>query len=229
MREGPLPQVSWIPFLTRKVASCPDPSPSPSLRPCAPAGLCGVGLKERRLPHRPLFLSSPPRCPEAWPSCPPQGGNASCGRCYTGGSPCSSAGERSGLGGGGGNSPQREGRAGLAGGGRASGSVHDQARGSYPEQRVHLKNQRQVNPTPADEARIAREQALMASAWRASPEGLVPSLGFQPAHPRGVSRAPSACAGSSMASPGHPTRAWTSRLRLGSPCALPPRVWCCCG
>ena len=56
----------------------------------------------------------------------------------------------------------------------------------YPEQRVHLKNQRQVNPTPADEARIAREQALMASAWRAWPEGLVPSLGFQQPTPGGL-------------------------------------------
>jgi murein DD-endopeptidase MepM/ murein hydrolase activator NlpD len=48
----------------------------------------------------------------------------------------------------------------------------------YPEQRVHLENKRQVNPLPEDEARIAREQALMAPAWKAWPEGLVPTLSF---------------------------------------------------
>jgi murein DD-endopeptidase MepM/ murein hydrolase activator NlpD len=47
-----------------------------------------------------------------------------------------------------------------------------------PEQRVHLENKRQVNPLPEDEARIAREQALMAPAWKAWPEGLVPTLSF---------------------------------------------------
>ena len=49
----------------------------------------------------------------------------------------------------------------------------------YPEQRLHLKNQRQVNPSPEDLARIAREQALMAPAWKAWPEGLIPSLSFR--------------------------------------------------
>lgn len=49
----------------------------------------------------------------------------------------------------------------------------------YPEQRLHLENQRQVNPTPEDEARIAREQALMTPAWTAWPEGLVPTLRFR--------------------------------------------------
>ena len=48
----------------------------------------------------------------------------------------------------------------------------------YPEQRIHLKDQRQVTPDPEDEARIAREQALMAPAWKAWPEGFVPSLRF---------------------------------------------------
>ncbi len=48
----------------------------------------------------------------------------------------------------------------------------------YPMQRLHLENQRQVNPTPEDEARIAREQALMAPAWTAWPDGLVPALTF---------------------------------------------------
>jgi murein DD-endopeptidase MepM/ murein hydrolase activator NlpD len=49
----------------------------------------------------------------------------------------------------------------------------------YPEQRVHLENPRQVNPNPEDEARIAKEQALMAPAWKAWPEGLVPTLNFR--------------------------------------------------
>jgi len=49
----------------------------------------------------------------------------------------------------------------------------------YPEQRVHLENRRQVNPNAEDAARIAREQALMAPAWRAWPEGLVPTLAFR--------------------------------------------------
>lgn len=49
----------------------------------------------------------------------------------------------------------------------------------YPEQRVKLKNQRQVMPAPEDEARIAKEQVLMAPAWRVWPAAMVPSLAFQ--------------------------------------------------
>lgn len=49
----------------------------------------------------------------------------------------------------------------------------------YPEQRIRLKDQRQVTPNAEDEARIAREQALMAPAWKAWPEGLAPTLRFQ--------------------------------------------------
>ncbi|WP_257306814.1 peptidoglycan DD-metalloendopeptidase family protein [Geothrix campi] len=49
----------------------------------------------------------------------------------------------------------------------------------YPEQRITLKDQRKVTPNAEDEARIAREQALMAPAWKAWPEGLIPTLGFQ--------------------------------------------------
>jgi len=49
----------------------------------------------------------------------------------------------------------------------------------YPEQRLHLENQRQVNPTPEDEARITREQILMGPAWKAWPEGFHPTLGFR--------------------------------------------------
>ena len=49
----------------------------------------------------------------------------------------------------------------------------------YPEQRLRLENKRQVNPNAEDETRIAREQALMAPAWKAWPEGLVPSLTFR--------------------------------------------------
>lgn len=56
----------------------------------------------------------------------------------------------------------------------------------YPEQRVHLDNQRLVTPNPEDEARIAREQALMAPAWKAWPEGLVPNLTFRQPTPGGL-------------------------------------------
>jgi biotin carboxyl carrier protein len=56
----------------------------------------------------------------------------------------------------------------------------------YPEQRIHLKDQRLVTPNAEDEARIAREQALMAPAWKARPEGLVPSLRFHQPTPGGL-------------------------------------------
>jgi len=56
----------------------------------------------------------------------------------------------------------------------------------YPEQRIHLKDPRQVTPNAEDEARIAREQALMAPAWKAWPEGLVPTLRFQQPTPGGL-------------------------------------------
>jgi murein DD-endopeptidase MepM/ murein hydrolase activator NlpD len=49
----------------------------------------------------------------------------------------------------------------------------------YPEQRIRLKDQRQVTPSQEDAARIAKEQALMAPAWKAWPEGFVPSLRFR--------------------------------------------------
>ncbi|MFN7959102.1 MAG: peptidoglycan DD-metalloendopeptidase family protein [Holophagaceae bacterium] len=49
----------------------------------------------------------------------------------------------------------------------------------YPEQRVTLKDQRKVTPNAEDEARIAKEQALMAPAWKAWPEALVPALSFR--------------------------------------------------
>jgi len=49
----------------------------------------------------------------------------------------------------------------------------------YPEQRVQLKNQRMVNPTADDEARIAKEMTLTAPAWQARPEQLTPSLSFR--------------------------------------------------
>lgn len=56
----------------------------------------------------------------------------------------------------------------------------------YPEQRLHLGNQRLVTPDPEDEVRIAREQTIMAPAWRAWPEGLVPSLRFRQPTPGGL-------------------------------------------
>ena len=49
----------------------------------------------------------------------------------------------------------------------------------YPEQRLRLENQRQVTPNAEDEARIAKEQALLAPAWKAWPEELTPSLTFR--------------------------------------------------
>lgn len=49
----------------------------------------------------------------------------------------------------------------------------------YPEQRVQLKDTRKVTPNAEDEARIAKEQALIGPAWKARPEGSVPSLAFQ--------------------------------------------------
>ncbi|GLH73702.1 peptidase M23 [Geothrix limicola] len=48
----------------------------------------------------------------------------------------------------------------------------------YPEQRVQLKNQRQVTPNAEDEARIEKEQLLIGPAWKAWPEGFAPSLHF---------------------------------------------------
>jgi murein DD-endopeptidase MepM/ murein hydrolase activator NlpD len=51
----------------------------------------------------------------------------------------------------------------------------------YPEQRVRLKNQRQVTPIAEDEARIAEEQLLIAPAWKAWPESFTPTLRFR--HP----------------------------------------------
>ena len=49
----------------------------------------------------------------------------------------------------------------------------------YPEQRVELKNQRQVTPNAEDEARIAKEQLLIGPARKVWPEGFTPSLRFQ--------------------------------------------------
>ena len=49
----------------------------------------------------------------------------------------------------------------------------------YPEQRLTLKNRRLVNPDPADEARIVKEQAVIAPVWKAWPAERVASLRFQ--------------------------------------------------
>jgi murein DD-endopeptidase MepM/ murein hydrolase activator NlpD len=56
----------------------------------------------------------------------------------------------------------------------------------YAEQRVRLENGRQVNPNAEDETRIAKEQALMVPAWKAWPEGLVPTLTFRQPTPGGL-------------------------------------------
>lgn len=50
----------------------------------------------------------------------------------------------------------------------------------YPEQRLTVKNKRQVNPNAEDAARIAREQILIAPTWKEWPEGLTASLRFHP-------------------------------------------------
>ncbi|MCM2250097.1 MAG: peptidoglycan DD-metalloendopeptidase family protein [Geothrix sp.] len=56
----------------------------------------------------------------------------------------------------------------------------------YPEQHVRLENQRQVTPNPEDEARIARELALMGPAWKARPEGLAAALVLRQPTPGGL-------------------------------------------
>lgn len=48
----------------------------------------------------------------------------------------------------------------------------------YPEQRLTLKDTRQVEPDPGDQRRIEREQALLGPALKAWPEGLRASLHF---------------------------------------------------
>ncbi len=49
----------------------------------------------------------------------------------------------------------------------------------YPEQKVNGVNPRQVNPNPEDEARIAKEDALIRPLWPSWPEGWSPSLAFR--------------------------------------------------
>ncbi len=49
----------------------------------------------------------------------------------------------------------------------------------YPEQRVKVEDQRKVTPNAEDEARIAKEQLLIAPAKKAWPEGLIASLSFR--------------------------------------------------
>jgi len=56
----------------------------------------------------------------------------------------------------------------------------------YPEQHIRLENKHQVTPDSTDESRIAKEQALMGPAWKAWPEGLVPTLGFRQPTPGGL-------------------------------------------
>lgn len=49
----------------------------------------------------------------------------------------------------------------------------------YPEQRIRLKDERKVTPNAEDEARIAREQQLVAPAWKVWPEGLMATLALR--------------------------------------------------
>jgi murein DD-endopeptidase MepM/ murein hydrolase activator NlpD len=48
----------------------------------------------------------------------------------------------------------------------------------YPEQRITVPDPRKVNPSKEDEARIAREDALMKPVWKLWPEGATASLAF---------------------------------------------------
>ncbi len=48
----------------------------------------------------------------------------------------------------------------------------------YPEQRITVPDPRKVTPTKEDEARIAREDALMKPVWKLWPEGATASLAF---------------------------------------------------
>lgn len=57
----------------------------------------------------------------------------------------------------------------------------------YPEQRVKVEDQRKVTPNAEDEARIAKEQLLIAPAKKAWPEGLVASLSFRQPTPGSLS------------------------------------------
>jgi len=91
----------------------------------------------------------------------------------------------------------------------------------YPEQRVTLKNQRQVTPNAEDEARIAKEQLLIAPARKAWPEGYIPSLSFQRPTPGALT----ASFGMRRIFNGEP-RSPHARPRA-SPCGRPPREpWC---
>ena len=98
----------------------------------------------------------------------------------------------------------------------------------YPEQRITLKDQRKVTPNAEDEARIAREQALMAPAWKAWPEGLIPTLGFQRPVPGGLT----ASFGMRRIFNGEP-RSPHSGLDIRPPraslCGRRPRAWWCYG
>jgi murein DD-endopeptidase MepM/ murein hydrolase activator NlpD len=57
----------------------------------------------------------------------------------------------------------------------------------YPEQRVRVEDPRKVTPNAEDEARIAKEQLLIAPAKRARPEGLVAALSFRQPTPGSLS------------------------------------------
>lgn len=50
---------------------------------------------------------------------------------------------------------------------------------TYREQRITLKNQRQVDPNPEDRARIAREKSLMDPAWVSEAGAAEPNLAFR--------------------------------------------------
>ncbi len=50
----------------------------------------------------------------------------------------------------------------------------------YAEQRVTVENPRLVTPNAEDEARIAREEAVIKPLWPAWPAGWTPSLAFRP-------------------------------------------------
>lgn len=57
----------------------------------------------------------------------------------------------------------------------------------YPEQRVRVEDPRKVTPNAEDEARIAKEQLLIAPAKKARPEGLIAALSFRQPTPGSLS------------------------------------------
>ncbi len=80
----------------------------------------------------------------------------------------------------------------------------------YPEQRITLKNTRQVNPEPDDLKRIDRELAEQIKAYRSFSPGVPSNLILDKSQSMVPCRASLVCAASSTARSAIPTRVWTS-------------------